>query len=151
MTTPNDEYASWRTSPDEMRLLAQHFLWREVLNSNIHPSIDMREKQELRIAEIAAGSCLWAMQVAEEFPHAQVEASDISLKLIPPKSVLPPNLTVSHWNIFDPVPEMWQESFDLVHVRLLIQPFAGGQDVRPVLKKLVSMLSMYLLTGTSPY
>ncbi|EXJ65881.1 uncharacterized protein A1O5_10857 [Cladophialophora psammophila CBS 110553] len=142
MVIGNDEYSIWRTAPDASRLCYQHFLWREVHKSNIHPSIDLNNKQDLRIAELAAGHCLWAMQVAEEYPHAQVEASDINLSLVPPKPDLPSNLSVSKWSFFDPVPEKWKGAFDLVHVRLVIQPFGGYLDPRAVLQKFVSMLSM---------
>jgi len=138
----NDEYAIWRTAPDASRLCYQHFIWRELFNGNIHPSIRLETKKDLRIAEFAAGHCLWAMQVAEEFPSALVEASDIDLNLMPPSSERPPNLSISKWSFFDEVPEKWLGAFDLIHVRLLIQPFAGLQDPRPVLGKFVSMLSM---------
>ncbi|KIW33137.1 uncharacterized protein PV07_00008 [Cladophialophora immunda] len=140
MVVGNDEYSIWRTAPDASRLCYQHFLWREVYKSNIHPSIDLSDRSDLRIAELAAGHCLWAMQVAEEYPHAQVEASDISLGLAPPKPDLPPNLSVSKFSFFDAVPEKWKGAFDLVHVRLVIQPFGGYQDPRAVLQKFVSML-----------
>ncbi|KAH0847502.1 UMTA methyltransferase family protein [Fonsecaea pedrosoi] len=140
MVVGNDEYSIWRTAPDALRLCYQHFLWHEVNKSNIHPSIDLSDKPDLRIAELAAGHCLWAMQVAEEYPHAQVEASDISLGLVPPKPDLPPNLSVTKWSFFDPVPEHWKGAFDLVHIRLVIQVFGGNQDPRAVLEKFVSML-----------
>ena len=87
------------------------------------------------------------MQVAEEFPHARVEVSDIDLGLMPPKTELPPNLSSRKWSVFDPVPEAWMAAFDLVHVRLLIQPFARKQDPRPVLEKFVAMLSKLFPTS----
>ncbi|KAK5046456.1 hypothetical protein LTR84_008259 [Exophiala bonariae] len=135
-----DEYAIWRTAPDASRLCYQHFLWRELFNGNIHPSIKLEDRQGLRIAEFAAGHCLWAMQVAQEFPLAAVEASDIDLNLVPPSSERPSNLSIAKWSFFDRVPEKWLGAFDLIHIRLLIQPFAGFQDPRPVLEKFVSML-----------
>jgi hypothetical protein len=85
------------------------------------------------------------MQVAEEFPHARVEASDVDLSLAPPRTELPSNLSIEKWNFFDPIPEKWRAAFDMIHVRLLIQPFAGHKDPRPVLEKFVSMLSTFLL------
>jgi hypothetical protein len=141
MDSLTDEYAIWRTAPDASRLCYQHFLWRELYKSNIHPSIKLTGKPDLRIAEFAAGHCLWAMQVAEEFPEARVDASDIDLNLCPPKPELPANLSVRKWNFFDPIPEDWRGTFDLIHLRLVVQPFAGKQDPRPVIEKFVSMLS----------
>lgn len=138
----NDEYGIWRTAPDASRLCYQHFIWRELYGANIHPSIRLENKEHLRIAEFAAGHCLWAMQVAEEFPSALVEASDIDLNLVPPSSERPPNILISKWSFFDEIPEKWRGAFDLIHVRLLIQPFAGFQDPRPVLEKFIAMLSM---------
>ena len=143
MAALNDEYSIWRTAPDASRLCYQHFLWRELYKSNIHPSINLANKPNLRIAEFAAGHCLWAMQVAEEFPNAQVEASDIDLSLMPPKTELPANLSIRKWIFFHPIPEAWKGAFDMIHVRLLVQPFAGKQDPRPVLQKFVIMLSRY--------
>lgn len=142
--TLGDEYAAWRTPPDASRLCYQHFIWRELYKSNIHPSIKLENKPGLRIAELAAAHCIWAVQVAEEFPEAQVCASDIDLGLCPPQAGLPSNVSVRRWSIFEPVPEEWKSSFDLVHVRLVIQPFSGNQDPRPVLHKFVSMLSEFL-------
>jgi hypothetical protein len=141
MVIASDEYSIWRTAPDASRLCYQHFCWRELYKSNIHPSINLTDRPNLRIAELAAGHCLWAIQVAEEYPHAQVEASDISLGLMPPKPDLPANLAVRKWSFFDPVPEEWIGAFDLLHVRLVIQPFGGNRDPRSVLDKFVSMLS----------
>lgn len=142
-TMSNDEYSLWRTAPDASRLCYQHFLWRELYNGNIHPSIELENREGLRIAEFAAGHCLWAMQVAQEFPSAVVEASDIDLHLAPPSSERPRNLLISKWSFFDDVPVKWIGAFDLIHVRLLIQPFAGLQDPRPTLQKFVTMLSMF--------
>jgi hypothetical protein len=146
ITIPNgapvlDQYAIWRTAPDAGRLCYQHFLWREVYQQNIHPSINLSGRSNLRIADIGSGHCLWAMQVAEQFPDAQVDASDISLGLVPPKPEHPDNFTVTKWSFFDPLPDEWVGAFDLVHVRLVVQVFGGHQDPRPVLKKFVSMLS----------
>lgn len=141
MVAASDEYSIWRTAPDAIRLCYQHFCWRELYKSNIHPSIDLSNKPNLRIGEIATGHGLWAIQVAEDLPHAQVDASDISLSLIPPKPDLPSNLSVRKWSFFDPVPEEWKGAFDLLHVRLIVQVFGGNQDPRPVLEKFVSMLS----------
>ena len=141
MVVAIDEYSAWRTAPDASRLCYQHFCWRELYKSNIHPSINLGGRPNLRIAELAAGHCLWAVQVAEEYPHARVDASDISLDLAPAKPDLPSNVSVSKWSFFDPVPEEWKGAYDLLHVRLIIQPFGGNQDPRPVLDKFVSMLS----------
>jgi hypothetical protein len=141
IATPADHYANWRTAPDAARLCYQHFLWREAYQQNIHPSIDLSGRSDLRIADLGAGHCLWAMQVAEQLPNARVVASDISLGLVPPKQEQPDNFSVTKWSFFDPVPEEWVGAFDLVHVRLVIQVFSGYQDPRPVIKKFVSMLS----------
>lgn len=138
-----DEYSHWRTAPDAGRLCFQHLLWRELYKANIHPSVKLENSPDLRILEIAAGHCIWAMQVAEEYPDGHVVASDIDLGLCPPISELPANLSVVRWNFFEEVPAEWKEAFDLIHVRLIVQPFSGYQDPRPVLNKFVSMLSEY--------
>ena len=140
MAKVTDEYATWRTAADASRLSYNHFLWREHYKSNVHPAILLDRDAPLQIAEFATGHGLWAIQVAEEFPNAQVQASDVSLALLPAKPDLPLNLTVRKWSSFDPVPDEWKSAFDLIHIRLVVQPFAG-QDPRDCLAKFVSMLS----------
>lgn len=139
----DDHYAPWRTSIDAMRLSYQHFVWREHLGYNLHPSVKFPASGPIHIADIATGHGLWALQVAETLdPHdTHFEASDISLDLCPGEGVLPSNIKLRQWDFFSPVPDEWLGKFDLVHVRLIVAAFREGKDPKAVLEKLVSMLS----------
>lgn len=138
----NDQYAPWRTSIDAMRLSYQHFLWREHLGYNLHPSIKFEEDSGLQIADIATAHCLWALQVGETFgPNTKILASDISIDNSPPAHLLPSCMEVRKWDFFSPAPEEWLGAFDLVHVRLIVAAFKNEKDANKILEKFVSMLS----------
>ena len=70
----------------------------------------------------------------------------MTLELCPPSKSLPSNVTLTEWNVLDPLPEGTEGIYDLVHVRLLIAGLAKGADINGVVQKLLKMLSMLLLS-----
>lgn len=141
MSNKEDPYDDWRQiRTDSVRLLYQHFMWREHFRWIIHPSIDLRGRNNVRVAELAAAHCLWAIEAAETLgPSAHIEGSDISLDIAPSPALLPPNVSLRKWSIFDDIPPGWEGSFDLVHVRLIVGAF-GHRHPEVVLRKFVSLL-----------
>ena len=90
---------------------------------------------------------LWSLQVAEQLGSScQITASDINFSQCPPKELLPSNVKLQKWNVWDPLPEGWKGRFDLVHVRLIVGAFNDAKNSLQVLNKFVEMLSAFPLS-----
>ncbi|KAG0652066.1 Secondary metabolism regulator LAE1 [Hyphodiscus hymeniophilus] len=79
-----------------------------------------------RILDIGTGTGQWAIEIGDEFPNAEVQATDLSP--IQPSSV-PENV---HFFIDDASEEDWTlppEHFDYIHTRILLGCFADFRDV----------------------
>jgi hypothetical protein len=119
------------------RLNLQHYLWREALNFNIHPSVQL--PKDPVIAEIAVGTGIWLIDVAREHPTAQLDGFDIDLSQAPHPHWLPSNVKLRQWNLFEDVPSDLIGKYDLVHLRLLVLVLSGV-DTKPVLQNLLKLL-----------
>lgn len=100
---PNDE-----TEQARMDLL--HHIWRLMLGGSLLIS-DIHEPQ--RILDVGTGTGIWAIDIADEYPEAQVIATDLSP--IQPAWV-PPNC---HFYVDDAESEWDFEPLDLIHGRSL--------------------------------
>ncbi|KAL1980883.1 hypothetical protein VTN96DRAFT_3379 [Rasamsonia emersonii] len=126
------------------RLNLQHFLWREVFQFSIHPTIQRQlpiyPDRPLVIADVAAGTGLWLIDVARELPPTtQLEGLDIDLTQAPHPHYLPPNIRLREWDVFDEVPPDLVGKYDLVHVRLLVMVLSGV-DPLPVIRHLAQLV-----------
>ncbi|KAL8846140.1 MAG: hypothetical protein Q9198_011319, partial [Flavoplaca austrocitrina] len=100
---PNDEMEQ-----DRMDLL--HHIWRLMLGGGLLIS-DIHEPQ--RILDVGTGTGIWAIDIADEYPEAQVIATDLSP--IQPAWV-PPNCQF----YVDDAESDWDfEPLDLIHGRSL--------------------------------
>ncbi|PWY85030.1 hypothetical protein BO70DRAFT_268249, partial [Aspergillus heteromorphus CBS 117.55] len=122
------------------RLNLQHFLWREVFNFTIHPSIHLPSTPPPSIADIATGTALWLLDVSRLHPSSPLTGLDITLTLAPAPSSLPRNITLQPWDLFTPIPPSLSNNFDLIHIRLLILVLSGIDDTLTVLHRLHSLL-----------
>ncbi|MCJ1236445.1 hypothetical protein MMC14_004426 [Varicellaria rhodocarpa] len=119
------------------RLNYQHYLWKDSLKFIIHPTIPVPPKPI--IADIAAGTAMWLIDIARELPEAQLEGFDIDLTQAPHPQWLPSNVTMRKWNIFEDVPDHLVGKFDIVHVRLIVLVMSQD-DTRIVIPNLLKML-----------
>ena len=103
----------------------QHYLWKDSLEFNLHPSIPF--PIEAVVADVATGTAFWPIDVAHEYPTIHLHCFDINTSQAPPKPWLPPNVTVETWNVFDNLPEHMIGLYDVVHVRLLALVVQGGE------------------------
>ncbi|KAH8892198.1 hypothetical protein GQ53DRAFT_781410 [Thozetella sp. PMI_491] len=115
-----DPYALMRNCSASSRLIAQHYLWKDLLGFLVHPSIPT-QGVGLKIADVATGNGIWLHDLARD-SHMSVELHgfDISLDQV------------------DPPSQFWGY-FDIVHVRL-ITVVIKNNDPRPVLEKLTKLL-----------
>ncbi|KAF8459795.1 S-adenosyl-L-methionine-dependent methyltransferase [Kalaharituber pfeilii] len=100
---PNDEI-------EQERLDLMHHIWRIVTGTLHLAPIENPE----RILDLGTGTGIWAIDMADQYPDAQIIANDLSP--IQPKNV-PPNLTFE----IDDCESLWPYSrpFDLIHARTL--------------------------------
>jgi len=119
------------------RLNLQFYLWKDAIKFNIHPSIPVKENSI--IADVAAGTGMWLIDVARELPMAQLDGFDNNLAQAPHSKWLPPSITMHYWNIFDDLPDDLIGKYDIVHVRLLVLVIEHGNP-KPVIRNLFKML-----------
>ena len=108
-----------------------------MLEFDIHPSIPISSNSV--IADVACGTGIWLIHVAQEIPKAQLDGFDIDLTQAPSKQSLPANVTLRQWNIFEDVPSDLVGKYDFIHVRLLILVIKNS-DPRSVIRNLLKLL-----------
>ncbi|KAF7937227.1 uncharacterized protein EAE98_001541 [Botrytis deweyae] len=118
------------------RLNLQYYLWKEALNFVVHHSVQL--SNESVIADIATGTGAWLLDVARDFPQAQIEGFDNDVRQAPHESLLPSNVSVRHWDIFTDLPDDMVGKYDFVHVRLLVLVLNGNSP--SFIQKLLRML-----------
>ncbi|KAI5805294.1 putative methyltransferase [Peziza echinospora] len=101
---PNDD-------KEQDRLDLMHHIFRMILNKKLHAA-PLHNPE--RILDLGTGTGIWAIEMADEYPDAQIIANDLSA--IQPKKV-PPNVTFE----VDDCESLWPYSkpFDFVHARTL--------------------------------
>ncbi|CAG8958208.1 hypothetical protein HYFRA_00000561 [Hymenoscyphus fraxineus] len=127
-----------RTHAAACRLNLQFYLWKDAIGYNIHPSIPIPISENIVIADVAAGTGAWLLDVAKTLPNATLEGFDNDLSQAPHEKWLPSNVSMRHWDIFDDVPEELVGRFDFVHVRLLVMVIEGRPE--GVVRNLLRML-----------
>ncbi|KAI9678377.1 MAG: hypothetical protein M1822_008023 [Bathelium mastoideum] len=119
------------------RLNGQSYYWKDALQFNLHPSIRIGENAV--VADVAAGTGSWLIDVSREVPSARLDGSDIDLSQAPHAKWLPQNVTMRYWNIFEDLPSDAIAKYDVVHIRLLVLAMQK-HDLHPVVQKLYAML-----------
>ncbi|KAK4503106.1 hypothetical protein PRZ48_006533 [Zasmidium cellare] len=121
------------------RLHLQHQVWISSLGYLLHPSIPLSNPQPLHIAEIGAGTGLFALQLASHLPTATIHAYDLSLAQSPPQPWWPPNTTFSELDIFAPIPPHLQGKYDILCLRHFICVIQSG-DPSTLLRQLLKLI-----------
>ncbi|TGO54450.1 hypothetical protein BCON_0107g00330 [Botryotinia convoluta] len=129
-----------RTHIASCRLNLQHYLWKEALGFNIHPSIRPHLPKDVKIADVATGTATWLLDVGREFPDGKLVGFDKDVKQAPNEKWLPGNTEVRKWYIFEDIPGEWVGMFDFVHVRLLVLVLDGESQILEFVGKLMRML-----------
>ena len=72
------------------------------------------------VADIATGTGIWLKSLATQLPErSRLDGFDFVTTKFHPPSELPAGVRLQFGNAFEPFPEKLQETYDLVHVRLL--------------------------------
>ncbi|KAF9565333.1 hypothetical protein EC968_004170 [Mortierella alpina] len=104
------------------RLDAQHYLVRFIFKGNYNVKLD--RDANLKILDVATGTGVWALEMAHEFPKADIYGVDISP--IFPAEIKPKNCHFQLCNILDglPFPDNY---FDFIYQRLLVYALTPAQ------------------------
>lgn len=103
---PNDDL-------EQERLNFQHHMWRFLLGGSLY---NAPLSSPRRILDLGTGTGIWAIDIADEFPDAQIQGIDLSP--IQPQW-LPPNCTFHVDDYDDNWTWMPDQAFDYVHGRAL--------------------------------
>jgi ubiquinone/menaquinone biosynthesis C-methylase UbiE len=119
---------------------AQHYLVRFVFKGNYNVPLD--PEANLKILDVATGTGVWALEMAHEFPRAQVYGVDISA--IFPATIKPSNCHFQLCNILDglPFPDNY---FDFIYQRLLVYALTPAQRKQVNAEVCVSPVSPMLV------
>jgi hypothetical protein len=79
------------------------------------------------------------MDMALEYPQAQITGIDISPQQFPPRFTWPDRVNLEIHDIFRPTPERYTGRFDIVHCRLIMGT-VYGQNKDRVMHNIVSLL-----------
>lgn len=136
MTGPRQEqdvpekYMLPRNLSEQMRLVAQHYMFNQRQGWLLHPTIEhsLKGVDHVQIADVACGSGLWSLEMADSFPNFEVVGLDVSGAMFPPRAMWPQNCKFDEYDLLEHPPTHYEARFDIVHVRLLL---SAGPKVPP--------------------
>src|ERR1700761_2364707 len=131
--TGTDRYLLQRGAQESCRLTAQHHLITQRFGGLLHPALanEIKMRKDLAIADAGCGNGIWAIEVAEQYPTAEVAAIDVSNFQFPPQWTIPDNCSFHRLDLMQPIGEEYAHSFDLINVRLLAGPL-DATDCSPI-------------------
>ncbi|KZO91668.1 S-adenosyl-L-methionine-dependent methyltransferase [Calocera viscosa TUFC12733] len=127
------------------RLDDQHNGFKTYIGSNYVAPLSTIPRGPKKILELGAGSGIWAAEMAEEFPGAQVIAADKA----PIKGEMPKNVTTT---VVDLSKSDWpwtKGEFDIVHGRFLFIHLSNAPEVLKRVFELVAPGGYALLEDSS--
>ncbi len=111
----NAPYVLPSDSQEINRLDFQHFMLRQTLRGNYVAPI----RNPATILDVGSGTGRWAVELAQQFPHAHITGCDITPPALTTTQTFPENYTFVKGNILEGLP-FANSSFDFVHMRLLL-------------------------------
>ena len=111
-----------RGGREAIRLTAQHHVLASRQGYLLHPEVSnaIKDIAAPRIADVATGTGIWAIDIGQKMPNAQVVGLDIADQQFPASWTWPSNVSLELYDLLEDVPTQYQEYFDVVHVRLLL-------------------------------
>ncbi|KFY77964.1 hypothetical protein V501_02335 [Pseudogymnoascus sp. VKM F-4519 (FW-2642)] len=111
---------------DRMDIFHQFFL----VARGVHSSAPYRKNDDHRILDLGTGTGIWAIDMADAYPHAEVMGFDISL--MQPQTLtrlrsIPPNLQFRRRDFEATWGGLPMDSWDLIHLRMLAGSISSYQ------------------------
>lgn len=130
--TQRETYHLPRDAAETIRLNAQHHALVHRTGWLLHPKIEESISKITRpqVADVACGTGIWALEVAEKFPATLITGLDVSTKQFPPQWSWPDNGKLEMLDLLGEIPPQYRGKFDVVHCRFLL---AAGPMVDPKL------------------
>ncbi|KAJ5290834.1 hypothetical protein N7478_000085 [Penicillium angulare] len=116
MAAPPTTYLLRRDRVEAIRLGSQHLAWQRHLNHLLDPNIPIKDGME--IADIGAGTGIWAIEVANQLPSSQVTAFDVADTHFPSPEYWPSNAKFDLLDLLRDVSSELLGKFDVVHLRM---------------------------------
>lgn len=136
-----DTYLLDRGWMPSIRLDAQHHVTRKRIGWILHPSITstLPSQTDLKIADLATGTGIIALEFHDIFPNASITALDISSAQFPALWTIPNEIKFDLYNFFSPPPAEYINAFDVINLRFIVNSFqSGGHET--VVRNIHSML-----------
>ncbi|KAJ6513056.1 S-adenosyl-L-methionine-dependent methyltransferase [Mycena sanguinolenta] len=125
---------------DSERLDAMHETLTRYLGDKLGPAL-LNDLHPRKILELGCGSGAWAIQAAIQFSDAEVVAVDQSPL---PDRILPPNLKFHRADLAQKL-EFEDETFDIVHARLVLSHLVDATDTLRCASRLVKPGGLLLI------
>ncbi|KAJ9645395.1 hypothetical protein H2204_000974 [Knufia peltigerae] len=139
--TAKDQYFLGRDFDASVRLYGQHFLTTKRTKWLLHPKVQrLAERSGVKIADVATGNGIWASELAEQHPNANIVGLDISDRQYPPAWTCPENISFDLYNCLEPPPDKFVGTFDIIHIRFLAGGLRGIDNFAKVVQNVGSML-----------
>ncbi|KAL8951512.1 MAG: hypothetical protein Q9222_002515 [Ikaeria aurantiellina] len=133
----SDDYLLSRDCFASTRLICQHYLWQQIIQFYLHPSIPSL-KPDAAVADVATGTGVWLLELAQQHPTVKCLGLDINAVQCPPKAWLPSNMEFETWDMFEEPPPALQARLDVVHIRLI--GLVIRQDPTSAIKNMAMLL-----------
>ncbi|KAI1131813.1 S-adenosyl-L-methionine-dependent methyltransferase [Nemania abortiva] len=125
------------------RLEEQHHFFDDVMNNELlppHIASHLAAIPSPRVCDFATGTSIWLRELSKTLPtSAELVGLDFDASKFPRPEALPPNITLSLADGFQPFPKEFQNRFDVVHLRFFLFALKTDQGV-PLVKNLLSLL-----------
>jgi len=116
-------------------LQRQHFLFRYLWKSNFcSPIEDLLKRGNCKILDIGCGPGAWLMECANDYPRSEFVGIDIATSF--PTQIKPRNTTFHQGNILNGLP-FEDETFDFVHMRLMVGAFSEREWITIVIPEII--------------
>lgn len=106
----------------------------------LHPSISKHLKEGSVVADIAAGTAIWIIDVAKKFPQVQCYGLDISDAQFLPKDQMSSNITLGIADAKKEFPKELHGKFDAVQIRYLYAVLWTEDDWKLVARNVKTIL-----------
>lgn len=151
-----EKFLEVRDTTEVERLRAQHAIIKHAFGGLIYCPLD-KSSENLRILDSATAAGFWLNDVRSELTHpdsAEMTGTDI-VSYPEIAAGYPSNIRFAKQNILESWPEDWQNSFDLVHQRLVLVVAGNFDAAVKTIQRLIGLVKpggwLQLVEYAMPY